>query len=63
MCTKKEQLAARRERDLGNKKSKYHVDPEKKRDVAKKRYKKKEPNILKIEHESSVSESKVLGKS
>ena len=31
-----EQLAARRERDLGSKKRKYHNDPEKKRDAAKK---------------------------
>ena len=35
---KKEQLAARRERDLDTKKRKYHNDPEKKRDSAKKRY-------------------------
>ena len=38
MYTKKEQLAARQERDLVGKKRKYHNDHEKKRDAAKKRY-------------------------
>ena len=31
MCTKNEQLSARRERDLNTKKRKYHNDPEMKR--------------------------------
>ena len=42
---KKEQLSARRERDLGTKKRQYHNDPEKKRDAAKKRYNNKKESI------------------
>ena len=42
---KKEQLASRRERDWGIKKTKDHNDPEKKRDAAKKRYNNKKESV------------------